>query len=99
MFWRMNIAFLGLGAIGRPMAARVAASGLSLTVWNRTESRASEFARQHGARQAATPAEAARGAEVVITCLPTSHDVAGLLDGPDGLFAGLGDGALLIDCT
>ena len=95
----MNIAFLGLGAIGRPMAARVAASGLPLTVWNRTASRAADFAKQHGARHAATPAEAARDADVVVTCMPTSQDVASLLDGPDGLLAGLGGGATLIDCT
>jgi 3-hydroxyisobutyrate dehydrogenase len=48
---------------------------------------------------AATPREAAAGADVVITCLPTSGDVAGLLDGPDGLLAGLGRGALFLDCT
>jgi 3-hydroxyisobutyrate dehydrogenase len=95
----MNIAFLGLGAIGRPMAARIAAAGLPLTVWNRTASRAEEFAREHGARQAATPADAARGADVVITCLPTSRDVAGLLDGPDGLLAGMAGGSTLVDCT
>jgi len=95
----MNIAFLGLGAIGRPMAARVAGSGLPLTVWNRTSSRAADFAKEFGARHAATPADAARHADVVVTCMPTSQDVASLLDGPDGLLAGLGDGATLIDCT
>ena len=58
----MDIAFLGLGAIGRPMAARIAAAGLPLTVWNRTAERAAEFARETGARHAATPADAARGA-------------------------------------
>jgi 3-hydroxyisobutyrate dehydrogenase len=99
MFWPMNIAFLGLGAIGRPMAARIATSGLSLVVWNRTGSRAAEFAKEFGARQAATPADAARDADVVVTCMPTSQDVASLLEGPDGLLAGLGDGATLIDCT
>ncbi len=95
----MNIAFLGLGAIGRPMAARVAGSGLPLTVWNRTASRAADFAKEFGARHAATPADAAREADVVVTCMPTSQDVASLLDGPEGLIAGLGDGATLIDCT
>jgi 3-hydroxyisobutyrate dehydrogenase len=95
----MNIAFLGLGAIGRPMAARVAGSGLPLTVWNRTASRAADFAKEFGAKHAATPADAARQADVVVTCMPTSQDVASLLDGPDGLLAGLGDGATLIDCT
>jgi len=91
-------AFLGLGAIGRPMAARLARGG-PLTVWNRTAERAGEFAREHGAVHARTPREAAAGADVVITCLPTSREVEALLDGPDGLLAGLGRGALLLDCT
>ncbi|HTE45304.1 MAG TPA: NAD(P)-dependent oxidoreductase [Gemmatimonadaceae bacterium] len=95
----MNIAFLGLGAIGRPMAARIAAAGLTLTVWNRTGERAETFAAEHGSRHALTPADAARDADVVITCLPESHHVYGLLDGPDGLIAGLKRGATLVDCT
>jgi 3-hydroxyisobutyrate dehydrogenase len=95
----MNIAFLGLGAIGTPMAARIAGAGLPLTVWNRTAARADEFAREHGARHAKTPAEAVRDADVVITCLPTSRDVASLLDGSVGVLAGMRDGATLVDCT
>jgi len=94
----MRVGFLGLGAIGAPMAAHLAKRG-SLTVWNRTGGRATRFAALHGARAAATPREAASGAEVVITCLPTSREVEALLDGPDGLEAGLQRGALLIDCT
>jgi 3-hydroxyisobutyrate dehydrogenase len=84
--------------MGAPMAARLASGG-ALAVWNRTRSRAEEFARAHGARSAATPREAATGADVVITCLPTSQEVEALLDGPDGLLAGLAPGALLLDCT
>lgn len=80
------------------MAVRVARLH-QLTVWNRSADRAREFAREHGARAAATPREAASGADVVITCLPTSGDVEGLLDGPDGLEAGLSPGALFLDCT
>jgi len=91
-------AFLGLGAIGAPMAARLARGG-PLTVWNRTAERAERFAREHGARRAATPREAAAGAEVVVTCLPTSREVEALLDGPEGLLAGLARGTLLLDCT
>jgi 3-hydroxyisobutyrate dehydrogenase len=94
----MRVGFLGLGAIGAPMAAHLAQRE-SLTVWNRTAARATEFAALHGARTAAAPREAASGAEVVITCLPTSREVEALLDGPDGLEAGLQRGALLIDCT
>jgi len=94
----MTVAFLGLGAIGWPMAARVAAR-FPLTVWNRTGARASALAAEVGARAAATPREAVAGATIVITCLPTSAEVEALLDGPDGLLAGLGRGALLVDCT
>jgi 3-hydroxyisobutyrate dehydrogenase len=95
-----NVAFLGLGAIGRPMAARLAAApDVSLAVWNRTASRAADFAREHAARHAATPADAARGAEIVITCFPVSRDVEALLEGDDGLLAGLATGSLLVDCT
>lgn len=98
-FSGMKTAFLGLGAIGRPMAVRVAAAKIPLTVWNRTAFRAAEFAEKTGARHAATPAEAVRGAEVVITCLPTSHDVYDLLDGPDGILAGIEAGSTFADCT
>jgi 3-hydroxyisobutyrate dehydrogenase len=94
----MNVAFLGLGAIGTPMAARLA-SRVQLTVWNRTSARASEFAATHGARAAATPREAAADAEAIITCLPTSREVEQLLDGADGLLAGIRKGAVLLDCT
>ncbi len=91
-------AFLGLGAIGAPMAARLAL-GARVTVWNRTGERADALARANGMRSAATPREAVADAEVVITCLPTSREVEALLDGPDGVLAGLREGALLIDCT
>jgi 3-hydroxyisobutyrate dehydrogenase len=96
----MNTAFLGLGAIGRPMASRIAAAGLPLTVWNRTPERAIQFIRDTpSARHAKTPADAARDADVVITCFSTSRDVQSILDGPDGLLAGLRRGAALVDCT
>lgn len=92
-----NVAFLGLGSIGRPMAARIAAAGFPLTVWNRTGERASAFAKEHKGRVASSPAEAARDADVVITCMSTSLDVEQVLDA--GLFDGLKAGALLLDCT
>src|SRR6476646_6123324 len=95
----MKTAFLGLGAIGRPMASCLAGAKLPLTVWNRTAFRAAEFAEKTGARHAPTPADAVRGAEVVITCLPTSHDVYELLDGPEGILAGIERGAAFVDCT
>jgi 3-hydroxyisobutyrate dehydrogenase len=93
----MHVGFLGLGAIGAPMAARLARRG-PLTVWNRTAARAAEFVARHGGGAAASAREAA-AADVVITCLSTSADVAGLLEGPDGILAGLRSGALFLDCT
>jgi 3-hydroxyisobutyrate dehydrogenase len=95
----MNPAFLGLGAIGRPMAARVAAAFPNLVVWNRTPDRATTFAAEHQVRAVATPAAAAAEADVVITCLPLSRDVESLLDGPTGLLATMTEGTTLVDCT
>lgn len=72
---------------------------IDLTVWNRTAQRAEAFGAAHGATVAGTPADAARGAEVVITCLPSSREVETLVGGPGGLLEGLEPGAILIDCT
>jgi 3-hydroxyisobutyrate dehydrogenase len=94
----MKVAFLGLGAIGAPMAAHLASDPFELVVWNRTREKADDFARDHRATSAGTPVDAARGSEVVITCLPSSREVADLLDA-GGLIEGLEPGALLLDCT
>lgn len=94
-----RIAFLGLGAIGAPMARHLAGADTPLTVWNRTTARAQAFAAETGARSAATPADAVAGADVVITCLPTSRDVASILDGNDGILATMRAGTVLVDCT
>ncbi len=94
-----RVAFLGLGAIGAPMARQLARR-FDLAVWNRTASRAVAFAStHHGASQARTPADAAAGRDFVVTCLPTSNEVEQILEGPTGLLAGLQRGALVIDCT
>lgn len=95
----MRLGFAGLGAIGTPMAERCIAAH-TLSVWNRTATKATGFAAAHpGVRAASSPRELASGADAVITCLPTSADVAALLDGPDGLLAGLARGAIVVDCT
>ncbi|MCA0374873.1 MAG: NAD(P)-dependent oxidoreductase [Gemmatimonadetes bacterium] len=94
-----RVAFLGLGAIGTPMARHLAAADTDLVVWNRTTARAAAFAADTGARHAVTPADAARDRDVIVTCLPISRHVEALLDGPDGLLATLPAGAVLVDCT
>lgn len=94
----MRIGFAGLGAIGRPIAARLATEH-ELVVWNRTASKAEAFAAERGATVAPTARNAAEGRDLVFTCLPNSPEVEALLDGPDGLAAGLGTGSLLVDLT
>ena len=95
----MKVAFIGLGDIGGPMASHLARDPFDLVVWNRTGSKAEEFAREHKARVAATPAEAVRDANVVITCLPSSIEVEAVLHGENGMLDALRKGTVLIDCT
>ncbi len=95
----MRISFLGLGAIGRPMAAHLARSH-ELTVWNRTASRAVEFAGSASLRAWHKPRRRRpENAEVILTCLPNSGEVQQILEGPEGILTGIKAGALFLDCT
>ncbi|MES3035835.1 MAG: NAD(P)-dependent oxidoreductase [Gemmatimonadota bacterium] len=97
----LSVAFLGLGAIGAPMAAHVARAGHALTVWNRTAARAgASAAAASGATVAASAADAVRDADIVITCLPQSADVVDLLAADDAaMLHALRSGTLVVDCT
>jgi 3-hydroxyisobutyrate dehydrogenase len=95
---RPSVTFAGLGAIGTPMARHLART-TNLTVWNRTTARAEQFARDTGAHCAATPWDAARGAEFFLTCLPTSAEVEQLLFGDQGAASALRAGSVMVDCT
>ena len=93
----ITVAFLGLGAIGRPMAACLArAADIELSVWNRTPSKAAEFAAEFNVRQGESPADAARHADIVITCMSTSADVQGHVE---ELIDMMKPGSVLVDCT
>jgi 3-hydroxyisobutyrate dehydrogenase-like beta-hydroxyacid dehydrogenase len=85
------VAFIGLGALGAPMAANLLAAGLTLTVHNRTRQRETPLVRA-GAQAAATPAEAVADARVVLLCLSDGPAVEGVLFGPEGVVAGLTSG-------
>lgn len=74
-----KVGFIGLGAIGAPMAARVA-QRFDTRVWNRTAARAQSFAAEHGIEAAASPSALAAWSEVLITCLPTSRDVREVIE-------------------
>ena len=95
----MKVAFIGLGDIGGPIASHLARDPFDLVVWNRTASKAEEFARNHPARVAKTPAEAVEGADVVITCLPSSAEVEAVVHGEKGILNAMRKGSVLIDCT
>jgi 3-hydroxyisobutyrate dehydrogenase len=94
-----RVAFLGLGIMGRPMAANLARAGFELSVWNRTAERAESFAAEHGARVAPTPADAARGAEVVVTMVVDGPQVEAVLLGDDGAASALEPGAVCLDMS
>jgi 3-hydroxyisobutyrate dehydrogenase-like beta-hydroxyacid dehydrogenase len=94
----MKFGFLGLGAMGTPMALRLIAAGHELSVWNRTEGRTKPLLRE-GAIAAATPAEAELGADAVITMLFDDEANEQVLFGPNGLLDALEPGALHISCS
>jgi 3-hydroxyisobutyrate dehydrogenase len=99
-----RIAFLGLGVMGAPMAGHLARAGHTVTAYNRTASRARVWLDKHRGEgldvaTAATPAEAAAGQDVVITCVGNDHDLAEVVMGDAGALAAMRQGALFIDHT
>ena len=79
-----KIAFLGLGVMGYPMAGHIAAAGHEVTVYNRTTARAEAWVDEHGGSHALTPAAAAAGADIVLSCVGDDPDVLQVALGPDG---------------
>ncbi|SEU00302.1 NAD(P)-dependent oxidoreductase [Variovorax sp. OV084] len=96
-----TVAFLGLGVMGGPMAGHLAKAGHSVTVYNRTPSKAQAWAAEFGppGRHAATPREAAAGADIVFCCVGNDDDLRSVVLGGDGAFAGMKKGAVLVDHT
>ena len=96
-----TVAFLGLGVMGGPMAGHLAKAGHSVTVYNRTAAKAEAWAAEFGppGRHAATPREAAAGADIVFCCVGNDDDLRSVVLGEDGAFAGMKKGAVLVDHT
>ncbi len=92
-----TVAFLGLGRMGAAMAANVATAGHELVVYNRTTRTAVDLAARVGATVADSPRAAAEGAAVVITMLANEAAVRAVMEGPEGLLAGLRAGAVVVD--
>jgi len=94
-----KVAFVGLGVMGFPMAGHLARAGHDVTVYNRTAARAEQWVARYGGRRAATPAEAAVGAQFVFSCVGDDPDLREVAAGAQGTFAGMAKGAIHIDHT
>jgi 3-hydroxyisobutyrate dehydrogenase len=95
----LNVAFLGLGVMGYPMAGHLAKAGHTVTVYNRTAAKAEKWVSEYGGRSAPTPAAAAAGADVVCACVGNDNDLREVTLGADGAFKGMKKGALWVDHT
>jgi 3-hydroxyisobutyrate dehydrogenase len=94
-----RVAFLGLGVMGGPMAGHLARAGHEVTVYNRTTAKAEAWVAANGGTLGRTPAEAAKGAEIVLACVGNDDDLRAVCTGPEGAFAAMPAGALLVDHT
>jgi 3-hydroxyisobutyrate dehydrogenase len=95
-----KVAWIGLGVMGFPMAGHIRTKGgHELTVYNRTPAKAAEWAEKFGGRTAATPAEAADGADFVFSCVGNDDDLRSVTTGEGGAFQALKAGAIFIDNT
>jgi 3-hydroxyisobutyrate dehydrogenase len=95
-----KIAWIGLGVMGFPMAGHIRTKGgYDVTVYNRTTAKADEWVAKFGGRTAATPADAARDADVVFSCVGNDNDLRAVTIGPGGAFETLKSGAVFIDNT
>ena len=94
-----KLAFLGLGVMGFPMAGHLAAKGHEVVVYNRNAAKAQLWVQKHGGAAAATPREAAIGADVVLACVGNDDDLRAICLGEDGAFAGMAKGAIFVDHT
>lgn len=95
----MKLAFIGLGVMGGPMAAHLQKAGHQVCVYNRSTDKAGAWAETHGGTYAATPAAAAKDADIVMMCVGNDDDVRSVVYGEEGVFAGMKASALLVDHT
>jgi 3-hydroxyisobutyrate dehydrogenase len=94
-----TVAFIGLGVMGYPMAGHLARAGHSVTVYNRTPTKAQAWVAEFGGRSAATPRLAAQDADIVFCCVGNDEDLRSVILGAEGALAGMKPGARLVDHT
>lgn len=95
----MKLAFIGLGTMGFPMAGHLQNKGHEVTVYNRTVAKAEQWVATYGGAMALTPALAANGADIVITCVGNDNDLREVTRGTDGVLSAMASGTLLVDHT
>ena len=95
----VNVAFVGLGVMGGPMARHLATAGHAVTVFNRTTAKAQAWVAAHGGIQAATPRAAAANADVVCVCVGNDDDVRSVMFGNDGVLESAKPGSIVVDHT
>ena len=94
-----TVSFIGLGVMGYPMAGHLANAGFSVRVWNRTASKAQQWAQKYPGVACQSVAEAVQGAEAVMTCVGADKDLRAIYEGDDGIIANAADNAVLVDHT
>ncbi|MDW4496605.1 NAD(P)-dependent oxidoreductase [Sulfitobacter sp. D35] len=94
-----KLAFLGLGVMGYPMAGHLQKAGHEVTVYNRTTAKAEKWVSEHSGALGQTPAEAAKGADMVMACVGNDDDLRSVVLGEDGALAGMEKGCLFVDHT
>ena len=94
-----NVAFIGLGVMGYPMAGYISKGGHNVTVFNRTKSKAEKWINEYKGKMAETPAEAAKDAEYIFTCVGNDNDLKEVTFGDSGAFKTIKKGAVYIDNT
>ena len=94
-----NVAFLGLGVMGAPMARHLARAGHQVVVYNRTAAKSLAWVALNGNQAAPTPAEAATGADIVALCVGNDDDVREVVLGPHGALEAMASGSILVDHT
>ena len=94
-----NVAFIGLGVMGFPMAGYISKAGHNVTVFNRTKSKAEKWVNEYNGKMAETPAEAAKDAEYIFTCVGNDNDLREVTFGDNGAFKTINKGAIYIDNT
>ena len=94
-----KVAFIGLGVMGFPMAGYISKAGHDVTVYNRTAAKAEKWAQTYKGKTASTPAEAAKEADFVFTCVGNDNDLKEVTTGPEGAFLNVKKGAVFIDNT